>query len=108
MGGEAIDERAFARPGRARHANHKGASRKGKNPLQQIFRLRVVVFDRRDGARNGADVSRANLLGPFFDGWSIVGVTKSTANTQPNMDLLPSNPHFEGTATQRTFGQAPA
>jgi hypothetical protein len=67
-GSQAIDERALPCSGSARHSNHKGPPGVWKNPLQEIFRLRVVVFDRRDRAGNGADVSGAYLLGPRFDG----------------------------------------
>ena len=67
-GSQPIDKRALPGSGRARHSNDKGPSGIGKNALQEIFRLRIVVFDRRDRAGNGADVSGEYLLGPRFGG----------------------------------------
>ncbi len=61
---QTIDQRALARPGRSRYADHKGVPCKGKYFPEQIFRLRVVILDRSDRARNGANVSCANLRSP--------------------------------------------
>jgi len=46
-----------------------GAARRRKNLLQQLFGVRIVVFDRSDSARDGADISSADLTGPCVDGY---------------------------------------
>jgi hypothetical protein len=46
-----------------------GAPGRRKNLLQQLFGVRIVVFDGSDSARDGADVPRADLSGPRVDGY---------------------------------------
>ena len=68
VGGEAIDQRAFPCPRGTCNANKMGSARRGKDLLQQFFGPWIMVFDRRDGAGDSADISRTDLTGPRSDG----------------------------------------
>ena len=64
VSGEFIDERAFARAGRAGDSDQISAAGEGKELAQQVFGARIGIFDRGDGARNRAAIARAYLRGP--------------------------------------------
>ena len=65
--GQSIHQRAFARPRRARNPGKIRLSSIGEQDAQQLFRVRLVIFDCGNGARNGANVAAAHPFGPFAD-----------------------------------------
>src|SRR3989442_385828 len=66
-GGQTIHQRAFARTGSPSDAGQIGLSGRRKKASQDLDGSRVAVFDGGNGARDRADVTGANLVGPVVN-----------------------------------------
>src|SRR5260370_25106235 len=67
---QAVDQRALPCPRRASNSREIRLARVRKEQLKQRFRFGLMVFNRRDRARNRAHVARPHLLRPFLNGQS--------------------------------------
>src|SRR3989442_1058240 len=66
-GRQAIHQRALARTGSPSDAGQIGLSGRRKKASQDLDGSRVAVFDGGNGARDRADVTGANLVGPVVN-----------------------------------------
>src|SRR5215469_8086107 len=66
--GEAIDQRAFARAGRAGNASEIGLTGMREELSQQILRFGGMIFNRGDGPGDGAHIAIEDLGGPIVNG----------------------------------------